>query len=118
MVAHGRPEDDEVRKSGGGWKDQPAIRRPSEDMLRHVYVITCGLDFEMTTMGSKETAKEALCREVPLAQDTEESKAATRCLFDILEWRLNGANKKAHHSVWRHKAEDTVCSVNCRQKTE
>lgn len=34
MVAHGRPEGDEVRKSGRGWKDQPKIRKPSEDFLR------------------------------------------------------------------------------------
>ena len=64
MVAHGRPEDDEVRKSGGGWKDQPAIRKPSEDMLRHVYIVTCGLDFEIRCMGSKEMAKEVLCNPI------------------------------------------------------
>ena len=54
-------------------------------------------------------------RNVPLAQDTEESKAATMCLIDTLEWHLNSVNKKATHTVWRHKPEDTVCSVlDCR----
>ena len=54
-------------------------------------------------------------RNVPLAQDTEESKAATGCLVDTLEWHLNSVNKKATHTVWRHKPEDTVCSVlDCR----
>ena len=137
MVAHGRPEDDEVRKSGGGWKDQPAIRRPSEGMLRRVYIVSCGLDFEMTKFGKQRNAQGSVLqmnqmwfhqylkkhgkhgdpewREVPLAQDTEESQAATKCLFDTLEWHLNGANKKAYHTVWRHKPEDTVCPVmDCR----
>ena len=137
MVAHGHPEDDEVRKSRGGWKGQSAIKRPFEDMLRHVYVITCGLDFEMTKYGKQRNGQGSVLqhnqmwwhqylkkhaprgdlewREVPLAQDTEESQAATKCLFDTLEWHLNGANKKAHHTVWRHKPEDTVRSVlDCR----
>ena len=56
MVAHGRPEDDEVRESGG------AIRQPSEDMLRRVYIVSCGLDFEMTRYGGRETDKEVSCR--------------------------------------------------------
>ena len=52
---------------------------------------------------------------VPLAQDTDESRDATNTLFETLEWRLNGKNKKAHHSFWRHELEDTVCSVlDCR----
>ena len=54
-------------------------------------------------------------RNVPLAQNTEESQAATKCLLDTIEWHLNGANKKAQHAVWRHKIEDTVCSIlDCR----
>lgn len=137
MVAHGRPEDDEVRKSGGGWKDLPAIRKPSEDMLRHVYIVSCGLDFEMTRYGKQRNGQGSVLqpgqmwwynylkkngprgdrewRNVPLAQDTEESQAATKCLFDTLEWHLNGVNKKAYRTVWRHNVEDTVCSVlDCR----
>jgi len=83
MVAHGRPEDDKVRKSGGGWKDNPKLRTPSTDMLRHVYVVSCGLDFEMTKYGMNQMwwhnyLKNAPLgdlewRNVPLAQNTEES---------------------------------------------
>ena len=48
-------------------------------------------------------------------RDTEESKAATNMFGDTLEWHLNSINKKATHTVWRHKPEDTVCSVlDCR----
>ena len=36
MVAHSRPEDDEVRKPGGGWKDNPRIKKPEEDFFRTV----------------------------------------------------------------------------------
>ena len=137
MVAHGRPEDDEVKKSGGGWKDNPPIKKPSDDLLRHVYIVCCGLDFEMTRYGKQRNghgstlqmnqmwwhnylkkhgpAGDPEWRNVPLAQDTEESKAATTCLVDTLEWHLNSINKKATHTVWRHKPEDTVCSVlDCR----
>ena len=134
MVAHGRPEDDEVKKTGGGWKDNPPIKKPSDDLLRHVYIVCCGLDFEMTKYGKQRNGQESTLqlnqmwwhnylkkhgpagdpewRNVPLAQDTEESKAATTCL---VEWHLNSINKKATHTVWRHKPEDTVCSVlDCR----
>ena len=134
---HGRPEDDEVRKSGGGWKDLPKIRKPSTDMLRHVYIVSCGLDFEMTKYGKQRNGHGSTLqmnqmwwhnylkknapvgdpewRNVPLAQNTEESENATKCLLDTLEWHLNSVNKKATHTVWRHKVEDTVCSVlDCR----
>eukprot|EP00434_Breviolum_minutum_P004941 symbB.v1.2.004358.t1/scaffold240.1/size264318/14 len=57
MVAHGRPEDDEVKKTGGGWKDNPPIRKPSEDLLRHVYIVCCGLDFEMTKYGQQSNGQ-------------------------------------------------------------
>ena len=126
-----------MRKSGGGWKDLPKIRKPSTDMLRHVYIVSCGLDFEMTKVWkAKEWSwkhfadesdvvaqlSEEECssgrpewRNVPLAQNTEESENATKCLLDTLEWHLNSVNKKATHTVWRHKVEDTVCSVlDCR----
>ncbi len=44
-VAHSRPEDDEVRKPGGGWKDNPKMKKPEEDFFRTVYSVSCGLEF-------------------------------------------------------------------------
>ena len=130
MVAHTRPEDDEVRKSGGGWKENPKIRKPSEDLLRTVYIVSCGLDFESTRRGKQRNGQGAVLQmnqkwlqnylkkkaphrnpqwiRVPDAQNTEESKDATNTFFKTLEWRLNGKNKKAYHSFWRHDPEDTV----------
>ena len=56
------------------------------------------------------------CADVPLGiEGVEGSREATNVLSETLEWHLNGKNKKAFHSVWRHAPEDTVCSVlDCR----
>ena len=130
MVAHSRPEDDEVRKSGGGWKDNPKIKKPEEDYFRTVYIVSCGLEFESTRRAKQRNGQGATLQmnqmwfqnylkkkaphgdpqwaTVPLGiEGAEGSHEATNMLFETLEWHLNGKNKKAFHSVWRHAPEDT-----------
>ncbi len=134
MVAYSRPEDDEVRKTGGGWKDNPKIKKPEEDFFRTVYIVSLGLDFEFTKRAKQRNGLGATLQmnqmwfhnylkknappgdpDWPLGQYSEESKRATNSLFDTLDWHLNGKNKKAQHSFWRHDPNDTVCAVlDCR----
>ena len=128
MVAHTRPEDDEVRKTGGGWTDNPKIEKPEEDFFRIVYIVSCGLEFESTRTGKQRNGQGATLPmnqmrfqnylkkkvphgdpqwiKVPLAQDTDESRDATNTLFETLEWHLMARTKRR-----------TILSGDTRQRT-
>ncbi len=79
-----------------------------EDFFRTVYIVSCGLEFESTRRAKQGNGQGATLQmnqmwfqnylkkkaphgdpqwvNVPLAQDTEESRSATNTPFETLEW--------------------------------